>query len=110
LRIETRKPQASTSKTSESTYVDVNELSYFGLRIYGSTDPDKINKAELKKRDQTTAYVPSKREIEETYKDEMEKRATPNIMQKRDYEKQKKNLYQEDLSFLGIFRRVVAFK
>jgi len=40
----------------------------------------------------------------------MEKRATPNIMQKRDYEKQKKNLYQEDLSFLGIFRRVVAFK
>lgn len=110
LRIETRKPQPSTSKSSESTSIDVNELSYFGLHIYGTSDPNKINSAELKKRVQTTAYVPTKREIEATYKDELEKRATPNIMGKRDYEKQKKNVHQEDRSFLGIFRRVFAFK
>jgi hypothetical protein len=118
LRIETREPQNRNSKKSALTYKGPSELSYFGLRIYGSNDPDEENNVERKKRNQNSAFVPTESEIHSIYKRELAIRKSPDVIQKRDYDhllkerqlrKQKEDEIEQDGSVFQQFRRVFGF-
>ncbi|CAF3726887.1 unnamed protein product [Rotaria socialis] len=84
LRMETRSPQNEGSIKSGS-FDDTGEISYFGLRLYGSyaSHGEKNN---IQKRQDSNAFVPTQRELEWIYKRELSIRQSPNVMQKRDYQ------------------------
>jgi subtilisin-like proprotein convertase family protein len=116
LRMETREPQQSKSKKTATE--DTGELSHFGLRLFGSNDPDKKNNLGREKRNENIAYVPTQNELQSVYKRELAMRESPHIMKKRDYENlekqrqvqnQKKSEIQEDQSIFGLFRRAFHF-
>ncbi|CAF2545866.1 unnamed protein product [Rotaria sp. Silwood2] len=118
LRIETRKPKNEESMKSAFEYGDTAELSYFGLRIYGSKNLDEKNNDKSIKRDHKSAFVPTYNQIESIYKRELVARESPKIMQKRDYQnlikqrqlrKQNENQVRQDQSYFGLFRRMFGF-
>ena len=118
LRMKTRLPQTTKSIKSVLAYERSSELSYFGLRIYGSNDPDKKDVSPGKKRGRNYAFVPSEDEIHSIFQRELQMRNSPSIMQKSDYDKlleerrqlkQKRNEIDQDPSFFGHFRRVFKF-
>lgn len=111
LRIETRTPQKRESKRTALKNVD-GELSYFGLRLYGSyTSNDKSSK--IQKRQESNAFVPSKREIEWIYNRELSIRQSPNVIQKRDYQniitKRQPPKENSDHSLFSIFKKSFGF-
>jgi subtilisin-like proprotein convertase family protein len=117
LRVETLAPQNIESKRSAMSYGRASEVGHFGLRMYGSNDPNDKNTVEQEKRQQKFAFVPSQSDLETIYKREMAARASVNILQKRDHQ----NLFNsrqvssqvtnenQDHSFFGIFRRAFDF-
>ncbi|CAF1145419.1 unnamed protein product [Rotaria sordida] len=119
LRMETRDPENKESIKSALEYGDVGELSYFGLRIYGSNNPDDQNHEKSMKREHRFSFVPTQNDIELIYKREFAARTSPNIMQKRHYQnfikqrqiqkQQEKNKIQQDRSYFGFFRRMFGF-
>ena len=118
LTIETREPKTSESDKSAKQYKEIGELSYFGLRIYGSHDPTEKDDAEREKRETQQAYVPSKRALQEMYLRETAARISPNMMKKRDHQvllKEKQiqqeilNKKAEDQSWFSLFRRAFSF-
>lgn len=110
LRVETRKPQNRESKKSAMKN-DPGELIYFGLRLYGSYTSK--NDKSFQKRQESNAFVPSKREIEWIYNKELSIRQSPNVMQKRDYQNiiKKRQQPKEDSneSFFSIFLKRFHF-
>ena len=111
LRIETREPQNRESKLSAQESGQ-GELSYFGLRLFGSNPPEN-HKISVQKRDENNAFVPTLKELQWIYERELSIRQTPNVMKKRDY----KNLLNErenhkenqDRSMLSLFREKIGF-
>lgn len=83
LRIETREPQTRESRRSAMAN-SIGELSYFGIRLYGSYTSNNV-KNSIQKRHQSNAFVPTSREIEWIYERELSIRETPNVLKKRDY-------------------------
>lgn len=118
LRMETRLPQTEDSINSAFSYEGRSELSYLGLRIYGSNDPGEKDLPLGTRRQQNHAFVPSQEDIHSIYQRELQLRNSPSIMQKRDYEKllqerralkQKRDEIDQDQSMFGHFRRVFHF-
>jgi subtilisin-like proprotein convertase family protein len=107
LRIETRVPQNRESKKSAINR-DSGELSYFGLRLYGSYTSND-NKHENQKRQASNAFIPTEQELEWIYKRELSIRETPNVMEKRDYQnlidERQRRKENPDQSLFSTFRR-----
>ncbi len=111
LRIETRTPQNRESKKSAINN-DVGELSYFGLRLYGTyTSNDKQNK--MNKRQDSNAFIPTQNEIEWIYKRELSIRESPNVMQKRDFQelinKRQRPVDNSNQNLFSTFRKAFGF-
>lgn len=113
LRIETRTPQTSESKRSANRN-QAGELTYFGLRLYGSYSSSE-NATKYQKRQETNAFVPNERELEWIYKRELSIRDSPNVMQKRDYisslnqKQQRRKIDNSDESLFSILRSKFGF-
>jgi subtilisin-like proprotein convertase family protein len=111
LRIETRTPQNRESKKSAINN-DIGELSYFGLRLYGSYTSND-NKNNVNKRQESNAFVPTQGEIEWIYKRELSIRESPNVMQKRDYQnlvdKRQRPTEDTNKSLFSTFRKAFGF-
>ena len=111
LRIETRAPQNYESKKSAMNG-DFGEMTYFGLRLFGSYLPNS-EENDVPKRRESQTFIPTQHELEWIYKRELSIRQSPNVMQKRDYQ----NLINErhhrkensDESLFSKFRRVFGF-
>lgn len=117
LRLETLKPQNMEAKRSSMLYGEASELGHFGLRLYGTHNPDEKNTVEREKRQRRDAFVPTQRDLESIYKREIAARNSPHVMQKRDYQNllnarsvsQPMANENQDLSFFGLFRRAFGF-
>ena len=115
LRMETREPQNRYSKISASLFENPSEISYFGLRIYGSKDLDEKNDVQREKRNRNLAFTPSEAEIQSIYKREIALRQSPHVLAKRDYdqlvkERQLRKLEdQQNGSVFQRFRQIFGF-
>jgi hypothetical protein len=116
LRMETRESHNKDSIKSAMTYKGPSELSYFGLRIYGSNDPDKKNDVQREKRNRNLAFTPTENEIHSIYKRELAIRQSPHVIEKRNYDQllkerqlRKQNEIEQDESVFQHFRRVFGF-
>ncbi|CAF3652985.1 unnamed protein product [Rotaria sordida] len=111
LRIETRTPQNDGSMKS-AMEDGTGELSYFGLRLYGtySTNDEKNN---IQKRQESNAFLPTQSELEWIYKRELSIRESPNVMQKRDYQnlinERQRRKENSDQSLFSTFRKTFGF-
>ncbi|CAF0806074.1 unnamed protein product [Didymodactylos carnosus] len=112
LLIETRR---STHWTDDQD-VDGGALTYFGLKMYGSTTPD--SKLDRSKRSGTDGFRPSDTEIEWIYKRELSIRDKPNVLQSRQYQQIRsqnkrtdeiKKDEQEGRSVFSSFQRIFHF-
>jgi subtilisin-like proprotein convertase family protein len=112
LRIETRTPQNRESERSAITN-DLGELSYFGLRLYGSYSSNNEQKTNIQKRQESNAFIPTEEELEWIYKRELSIRQSPNVMQKRDYQnlinERQRRKENSDQSLFSIFRQKFGF-
>ncbi len=111
LRIETRTPQTRESKRT-AIINNSGELTYFGLRLYGSyTSNDE--KSNIQKRQDSNAFVPRQQELEWIYKRELSRRQSPNVMQKRDYQnlinERQRRKETSDQSLFSTFRKSFGF-
>lgn len=111
LRVETRSPQTRESRrTAEEN--EVGELSYFGLRLFGSYTGNN-GTDQHQKRQESNSFVPSEREIEWIYKRELSIRDSPKVMQKRDYQnllnEREQRIDTPDQSLFSTFRKKFGF-
>ncbi|CAF3842179.1 unnamed protein product [Rotaria magnacalcarata] len=111
LRMETRSPQNEGSIKSASLD-DTGEISYFGLRLYGSYASHE-EKNNIQKRQDSNAFVPTQRELEWIYKRELSIRQSPNVMQKRDYQnvmnERQVSKENSEQSLFSSFRKTFGF-
>ena len=111
LRVETRTPQTRESRRT-AVENEAGELSYFGLRLFGSYAGNN-GTGQYQKRQETNSFVPSEREIEWIYKRELSIRESPKVMQKRDYQnlinEREQRVENVDQSLFSTFRKKFGF-